>query len=338
MFPAIEKELSKNKFFKAWKEASIFESLLGNPPTLVREFSEEWVTKLKGILGDGPTTNRYLVEFADYIEKIRSLEGYPTIKERLLPLDEQLLPTLAEIEFLWFLLLKTPPKKIHLEYTFETATGKNPDIMVEHDSGPIYFDVTSVQDYKEKNLILQYFNIFTAFQLSLKSLLNINRKLVVSFSEYPSESTFQSIYRTINSYANKRKYLFRETEPQYTITMEEGTNVAFDLPLRYIEDKIKDKIEEKTAKFKKGDRNYIAIDVTSIVTDVDTQLRKILEYFDYSENRKVWGVLLQSKRWTLEGMNPVYKFGVMCQANSFIEGKEPFNIISSLMPNSTERS
>lgn len=338
MFPAIEKELSKNKFFKAWKETSIFESLLGNPPTLVREFSEEWVTKLKGILGDGPTTNRYLVEFADYIEKIRSLEGYSMIKERLLPLDEQLLPTLAEIEFLWFLLLKTPPKKIHLEYTFETATGKNPDIMVEHDSGPVYFDVTSVQEYKEKNLILKYFNIFTAFQLSLKALFNINRKLVVSFSEYPSESTFQSIYRTINSYANEGKYLFRATEPQYAIIMEEGANVAFDLPLRYVEDKIKDKIEEKTAKFKKGDRNYIAIDVTSIVTDVDTQLREVLEYFDYSENKKVWGVLLQSKRWTFEGMEPVYKFGVMCQANPFIEGKEPFNVVSSLMPNSTERS
>lgn len=121
--------------------------------------------------------------------------------------------------------------------------------------------------------------------------------------------------------------------------MEEGANVAFDLPLRYVENKIKDKIEEKTAKFKKGDRNYIAIDVTSIVTDVDTQLKKILEYFDYSENKKVWGVLLQSKRWTLEGMEPVYKFGVMCQANSFIKGKEPFNTISALMPNSsTKRS
>ena len=338
MFPAIEKELSQNKFFKAWKEASVFESLFGNPLTLVREFSDGWVAKLKGILGDGPTTYRYLVEFADYIEKIRNLEGYSVIRERLLPLDERLLPTLAEIEFLWFLLLKTPPKKIHLEHTFQTATGKNPDIMVEHESGPVYFDVTSVQDYKEKNLILRYFNIFTAFQLSLKVLFDINRKIVVFFSEYPTESTFQSIYRTINSCANKREYLFRAIGSGYTITVEEGTDVAFELPLRYVENKIKDKIEEKAVQFKEGDRNYITIDVTSIVTDVDTQLKKILEYFDYSENKKVWGVLLQSKRWTLEGVEPVYKFGVMCQANSFIEGKEPFNIISSLMPNSTGRS
>jgi hypothetical protein len=335
MFPAIEKDLSQNKFFQAWKEKSIFESLLGNPPKLVKEFSEEWVTKLNRILGEGPTAHRYLVTLADYIEKIRSLEGYPVIKERLFRLDEQLLPTLAEIEFLWFLLLKTPPEKIHLEYTFETVYGKNPDIMVDYDSSPIYFDVTSVQDYKEKNLILKYFNILTAFQLSLKILYNINRKIVVSFSEYPSEAAFHSIYNVINHFANKGKYLFTAIDPRFTITMEKGANVAFDLPLTYVENKIKDKIEEKTAKFKEGNRNYVAIDVTSIVTDIDTQLKKIHEYFGYSRNKKLWGVLLQSKRWTLEGMEPTYKFGVMCQANSFIGGKEPFNTISALMPNSS---
>jgi hypothetical protein len=40
---------------------------------------------------------------------------------------------------------------------------------------------------------------------------------------------------------------------------------------------------------------------------------------------KTWGVLLHSKWWTLEAMELAYKVGVMCQANSFIEGKEPFN-------------
>lgn len=282
MFPAAEKELSQNKFFQAWKEKSIFESLLGNPPTLVKEFSYEWVTKVKGVLGEGPTAYRYLVTLADYVEKIRSLKGYSIIKERLFRLDEQLLPTLAEIEFLWFLLLKTPPEKIHLEYTFETVNGKNPDIMVGDDSAPIYFDVTSVQDYREKNRVLKYFNIFTAFQLSLKILYNINRKIVVSFSIYSSESTFQSIYKIINHYANKGNYLFRVIAPLFTITIAEGADAAFDLPLTYVENKIKDKIEEKTAKFKKGNRNYIAIDVTSIVTDIDTQLKKIHEYFGYS--------------------------------------------------------
>ena len=338
MFPANEKELSQNKFFQSWKENSIFESLLGNPPLLIEEFSEEWTKNLKEILGGGPTTYRYLITLADYIDKIRNLEGYSKIKERLLKLDEQLLPTLAEIEFLWFLLLKTPAEKIHLEYTFKTKTGKNPDIMVEHDSGPIYFDVTSVQDYKDKNLILKYFNIFTAFQLSLKILYKINRKIVISFSEYPTQSTFQKIYKIINklakeNLANKGNFLFKFKDPLFIIMMEKGVEVSFELPLKYVENKIKDKIDEKTAQFEKGTRNYISIDVTAIVTDIDTLLKKILEYFDYTGNRKVWGVLLQSKRWTLEGMEPVFKYGVICQANSFIKSKEPFKIISDLMPN-----
>ena len=149
MFPDVVRELSKNKFFQAWKESSIFEQLLGTPRILVEEFSEQWIKGFKKIMGDGPMTFRFLVNLAEYIEKIRDLDGYSQIKERLLRLDEQLHPTLVEIEFIWFLLLKVPPEKVHLEYTFASPSGKNPELMVDCDSGPVYFEVTSVEDYAQ---------------------------------------------------------------------------------------------------------------------------------------------------------------------------------------------
>jgi hypothetical protein len=335
MFPAIERELAKNKFFKAWKENSVFEGLLGTPPILVKEFSEKWVEDFKKLVGDGPMTYRFLVNLADYVEKICCLDGYSHIKERLLRLDDQLHPTIVEMEFIWFLLLKTPPQKMHLEFTFKSSTGKNPELMVDSPFGPVYFEVTSVEDYRQMNEILQYFNSLTAFQLSLKVLYGINRGIKVSFSEYPTEKTLQCIYKDINEFANKGQFLFKKEEPEYTVEMTEGIDVAFNLPIGDMERKIKDKIEEKTAKLAKGDRNYIAIDVTPILADIDVQLAKIREYFQYSENKTVWGVLLQSKAWTFDGLNPNYKHKVMCQANSFIKGKEPFNTISALIPDSS---
>lgn len=335
MFPAIEKDLAKNKFFQAWKSNSLFEVLLADPPILVEEFSQEWVNNFKKVVGDGPMTSRSLVNLADYIEKIRNLKGYSKIKERLLRLDDQLHPTIAEIELIWFLLLKTPPEKMHLEYTFESPTGKNPELMVEYGSMPVYFEVTSVEDYRQMACILQYYNILTAFQLSLRVLYNINRRIVVSFRKHPTEDVFQDIYKTINSDVKIPEFTLKKEEPEFAIEISEGNEVAFHYPIDYIENKIKDKIEEKTSKFEEGKRNYIVIDVTSIVADIDVQLEKIRRYFDYTKNKKIWGVLLQSKRWTFEGLEPVYKFQLMCQANSSIEGKEPFNTISALLPDRT---
>jgi len=332
MFPGIEKELSKNRFFQEWKKASVFEEMLGPPQILVEEFSEEWLQKLKKIIGDGPMTTRFLANLADYIEKIRILNGYEYIKERLLRLDEQLHPTFVEIEFVWFLLLKTPPERVHLEHTFESPSGKNPEIMVDTDSGPVYFEVTSVESYKQMSLILHYFNILTAFQLSLKILYGLQRKIIVTFFKYPDENIFEHLYWTLNKLASEGIFHFSQETRDYNISMKEGDAVTFEMPLRTVANKIKDKIEEKTTKFKEGDRNYIVIDVSAIVTDIEAQLKEIREYFQYSENRTIWGVLLQSKWWTFRGTEPEYKFQAICQANSCIEGKEPYNTISKLIP------
>jgi hypothetical protein len=332
MFPAIERILAKNKLFQAWKDNSIFEALLASPPILVQEFSEEWIEAFKKLVGDGPMTYRSLINLADYIEKVRALDGYSHIKERMLRLDDQLYPTIAEVEFIWSLLLKTPPDKIHLEYTFPSPSGKNLELMVDHPSGPIYFEVTSIQEYREMTNILNYFNAFAAFQTSLKVLYGLNCGMVISFSEYPTQEMFKHIYTKINEYAVKGQYVFSVKEAEYTLEMVEGDNVVFNLPVSYLEKKIKDKIEEKEPKFREGDRNFIVIDVTPMVDDINVQLEKIGQYFQYTEDKKIWGVLLQFKRWTFEELEPVYKFGLIGRGNSKIYGKEPYNLMHDFIP------
>jgi len=332
MFPAIERMLAKNKLFQAWKESSIFESWLLDPPILVEEFSKDWIENYKKINGEGPITYRSLINLADYIEKIRTLNGYSQIKERILRLDEQLYPTIAEVEFLWALLLKTPADKIHLEYTFKSPSGKNLELKIDHQAGPIYFEVTSIQDYKEMNNILSYFNAISAFQLSLKILYGVNRGIIISFLEYPTEEILKRIYNQINEFANKNQWIFKVTEAEYILEMNDQKEVIFNLPVSYLEKKIKDKIEEKEDKFKEGDRNYIVIDVTSLICDIQVQLDKIGQYFQYAENKKIWGVLLQFKRWIFDEMEPVYQLGIIGKANSLIEGKEPYNTLRDIIP------
>jgi hypothetical protein len=203
-----------------------------------------------------------------------------------------------------------------------------------YDSKPVYFEVTSVEDYEGKNLILKYFNTFTSYQVSLKTLFKIDRQLIFSFYEYPKEATFKRIYNVLNYYANKKQYLFAHKEDDFSVTMEEGKDVVFDLPLDTFENKIKDKIDEKTPKFDEGERNYIIIDVTPTVVNLKLLAEKIGPYFEYSDNKIVWGVLLQNRRWSLEDFNFEYKYEILCQANSLIKGKEPFETICAFIPNS----
>ena len=328
------KDLSENKFFQEWKKASVFEHLLSSPKILVEEFSEKWISDLKKIIGDGPMTSRFLASLAMQIEKIRFLEGYSNIKKRLLRLDEQLHPTFVEIDFIWFLLLNTSPDKIHLEYTFKTPSGKHPELKVDDISGPVYFEVTSVENFRQMNLILRYYNILTAFQLSLSILYGIKRKIKIKFLKYPDEKIFIHMYKTLNEFAAMKKFVFTQSNRDYEISMTEGETVKFEMPIKTFENKIKDKIEEKAVKFEDNERNYVVIDITSMVVDMSVLLERIREYFEYSGNKTIWGVLLMSKGWVFKEMNIEWRFEAFCQANSCIEGKEPFNTISRFIPNS----
>jgi len=87
MFPAIERDLSKNQLFQSWKKKSVSEQLLGEPKILQEEFSSEWFRKLKNVIGDGPLTSRFLANLAEYIQCIQGLDGYDNIKKRLEKVD-----------------------------------------------------------------------------------------------------------------------------------------------------------------------------------------------------------------------------------------------------------
>jgi len=338
MFPALEKELSENPFFQAWKKKSIFEQLIGTSPLLLEEFSEGWVRKLKGIVGDGPLTSRFLANLAEYIEYVRQLKGYDNIKNKLGRLDDRLYPTLAEIQFVHFLLQRTPSKNIHLEHTFKTRSGKNPELKVDCNSDVVYFEVTSVQDFKERSLILWFFNILAAFQMSLKTLQSLRREIIIRCLKYPTEKVLWEIYKILNTHMDKRMkntsypLLFNEEYNDYRISFSEGDDVVFDMPMDIIEKKIKDKIDEETRQFDEGEHNFIVVDITPIVVNVKHIADMVREYFKYSGNKIVWGVLLFSNKWSFRGFEPIYQTMWVHQASPLVDVKEALDIVSSLLP------
>jgi hypothetical protein len=336
MFPAVEDELSKNPFFQAWKEKSIFLQLIGNPQPLIKEFSEDWVKSYTKKIGDGPLTPMYLSNLSEQIKCLKELDGYANIKKKLERLDEQLFPTLVEVEFIELLLQRTPKTLVKLEKTFTTNSGKNPELKIETKYGPVFLEITSIQDFKERNLILWYYNTFTAFQLSLKLLCKLNRELIINFNKYPTEEIFREIYNRINFHMNEKiknpsySLLFEENKEDYTVIFCKGDNVVFNIPDNILKKKIKDKIDEKTEQFDDGELNFVVIEITPMATNLDKAADLVKEYFGYTGNRIIWGVFLMSRGWTFEEFKPVYKIRCLHQPNPIIDMDKSASVVNDL--------
>lgn len=332
MFPALEPELNNNSFFKAWQEKSLFARLLGAPPILVQEFSTDWINEVRNIMGNGPLTGLSLANLASYIESVKDLEGYNRIKERLRKLDDRFFPTISELQFIDFILMKTPKHKVQLEYTFETVSGKHPELKVDYNDESVYFEVTTVRNYKEMSEILTYYNVFTAFQLSLKALHKISRGLLINFDKYPDEKILKNIYYDINEELNRGNYIFNIKKDNYDVEMYKGNEVKFNLPLKRFENKIKDKIDEETTQFDEGNINFIVIDVTAMINDLNQLMDFITQYLVDTENKRIWSVLLLSNRWFLGDTGPEFKITIVQQANSMINAKKALDICSYILP------
>lgn len=333
MFPAVANELSKNPFFQGWKQKSVFLQLVGPPPILYEEFSEKWVEQLTNLLGDGPFTPMFLANLGSQIECLKPMDGYKNIKSKLERLDEQLYPTLSEIEFFDFLFQRTTLDTFKLEKTFTTRSGKTPELKVNGRLGEVFIEVTSIQDFKEKGIILWFFNTFTAFQLSMKTLLNLNRKLIINFNKYPSEEIFYEIYGLLNKHLFKRKQdssyplVFNEKHENFSISLDEGNSVEFDYPDDVTKKKIKDKIDEKTSQFDEGELNFVVLDITPVVTNMGKVADFVKDYFEYSGNRIVWGVLLISKKWTFEDFKPTYRIECLHQPNPLLDADKADEVV-----------
>ena len=334
MFPALEKELSKNQFFKAWKTKSVFEQLIGPPPFIREEFSAEWITDVTGVIGDSPLSSRLLASLGCYLEKIRELEGYQHIKKKLESLDERFYPTLSEIEFIDLLLYNLQPTSIHLEHTFQTPKGKHPELMVDHKSGPVYFEVTRIMDYKEMSGIIAFDSVISAFQLSLKVLKNLNRRISVNFKTLPNNGTIKGVLLDINNQLVNGIYSFQLKNNSYSVDISEGDGVTITIPPEIIEKKLKDKLDEETKQFDEDTCNFVVLDATPAVLSLDNLSDIVRNYFDYSCNTVVWGVFLVAKKWVIEEtFNLTFKIECVHQPNLNGRNKDlAIKIVDDLFP------
>ncbi len=75
MFPEWGPSYSNHLFFKEWKKHSLFDKLIGPPPSLVKEFSQDWFQKVETKIGDIPIKHHLFVKYARDIENIKRIKA-----------------------------------------------------------------------------------------------------------------------------------------------------------------------------------------------------------------------------------------------------------------------
>jgi hypothetical protein len=300
MFPAIEKYLSENPFFKAVKEHSVFLQLFDAPPQILKdEFGENWLQNLKSVIGEGIPYNLFLVKLAWCIERVRRLKGYNKIKEKLLKFDEMFYPTISEIENIALFTEIFDPKDINLENTFSTKSGKNPEFRVNLGERFAYFEATRIMDTLTRALSLYLLDLLVAFRLSQTLLKNKELSITVKFKKAPDETLIQKVLNTMNINFSKQIFEFNCDAPEYSIVIEKGIGVNVYLPVKIDMNKLKDKFEEKSKKFDEGEINVIIIDVTTVTHQTKDLVAFVRQIFEDKKDGFITAVILFRKEYLI---------------------------------------
>lgn len=331
MFPAIEKYMSKNPFFKAVKEHSVFLQFFDAPPQILNdEFGEDWLQNLKSVVGEGIPYNLFSVKLAWCIERIKRLKGYNKIRKRLLKLNEMFYPTISEVENIALFTEIFDPANISLENTFSTEGGKHPEFRVNLGKRFAYFEVTRIMDTQTRALSLYLLDLLVAFRLSQRLLKNKELSITVQFKKVLDEMLIQKVLNTMNLNLSKRLFEFSHDEREYSIIIEKGTGVNVYLPLEIDTNKLKDKFEEKSVKFDEGEINIIIIDVTAITYETEALVKSVRQIFEDKKNGFITAVTLFRKEYLIgvdeKIFSPVTKIGnqVILLKNKYSKDVEYF--------------
>jgi len=330
MLPDRTDKFSRIPFFEAWEKNSLFMSVLAPPPFLVKEFGNEWIEKVRAKLGETIMSLFYLYNLSEWIETIHNLKGFDRIKTKLEKADDSFFPTVSEVIFLDMIADKIEETNIYLEKSFSTKRFTYPEVKIVLERGlDIYFEVTQISNFKEMEEIIYYYSTFYFFILSLKILDNIERKLVFNFKEYPDTNILTRIYKGFNSpkifdaIRGKDNFTISDgVKNEFEIIVTDGFDVIFNVPDKYIEDKIKDKIESKTRQFDPEGNNFLVLDATILACNPQRIAGYISDYFQWSGNTVIKGVIILRNLWVFDIPFPRYGTVLHYRTNpNFSDGK-----------------
>jgi hypothetical protein len=299
-------------FFEEWKKHSFFLSLLSPPPLLIAEFGEDWLEDIKKIISDSPLTYFILLNIAEGLSDIKGKIGYNNIISRLKKLND-IHSIIPEIMFISLVCQKIDKSNIFLEHSFKTNDNKNPELKILNKDREFFFEVTSINDFKEMKIIINYFNMFVGVIYSLNLFYNKRHKMVINFREYPDVNTFKHIYNVLNhKFMEIIKYekidLIGDDKIKFDIYISKGFDVIFNFPDKIIEEKIKDKIDSKISQLTDDGINSIIVDTSLLPIETEKINSYVKNYFTYMETPKINSVILMNRKWLLESGYPEYKY------------------------------
>ena len=331
MFPEWGPRHANHLFFTSWKENSIFDSIIGPPPSLLDDFGPQWIKSVENLIGDIPIKHNLFAHYDYVINNIKRIEKHERLLEKIRSVDERFFPTMSELDFFSYLSENINPSDIHLEGTFSTESGRHPELMLTHNKEPIFCEVTRISDYQGMDAIVDFYLTISGFQLGFE--VNDRKKsIIINFIEYPNESLLKTILADINWRFNKEKrFNISHSCDEYNYTISDGDALEINMPEDTLELKIKDKLDEKTSQFNDDDQNFVAIDVSLLMNNMDSMCKNVRDYYDYTENKTIWGTILFRRRWSFEDFRVHSKIEIVHQANQNIDTKKALDIMKEAL-------
>jgi hypothetical protein len=160
------------------------------------------------------------------------------------------------------------------------------------------------------------------------------KSIIINFNQYPNEPLLNSVLYDIDWRFNReKKFNISHSCDEYNYTISDGDSLEINLPQDTIELKIKDKLEEKTSQLDDNEINFVAIDASLSMNNMGSMCKNIRDYYDYTENRTIWGTILYRRTWTFEDYRPTKKIEIVHQANQNIDTTKALNLMKEALFN-----
>jgi len=157
--------------------------------------------------------------------------------------------------------------------------------------------------------------MLSAFQIALKIQEKKELEIVIQFKKIPDEKIIKEVYNNLNDHFLEGNYNFRVMKDDFLIRVDEGESLKILLPRAIYENKLKDKLEEESKQFDEGELNIVVIDITPMIGDICDFVNCIRDYFEYTENKLLSGVILLTENYLIENLELIFRKGVFCIMN-----------------------
>jgi hypothetical protein len=271
------------------------------PPIVETEFTRDWVREVESRLDSVIARWYFFPDMADSLTVLKDVECYDRLKRKLNPQNDDFFTLTSQLEISAWLCRRLAPGSATLEDSFQTSKGKHPDLRLEINAEPYFVDTTKVMEYNGQ---LAMWNLQFGLSMLLDYLKETTRNRLsfsLRFLNSPDEIETNEILEVAGELAKRADFEAECETENFTISLNtkgEGVVVS-PLPRPWL-DKLKDRFLDKSGQFDPGDKNVVAIDVTSMLGTFEAYGEAMTKVFETDSTDLISCVILFEKRFMIE--------------------------------------